>query len=99
MTESQEKWLKNWKNKQKKGSIYYVVSQTVLLAWVLFLGRLIGIALLTNQSQWHEFYSTLPFFMTTILLFGGVLNSLAWRIGEWRYRHLTKPQQNSSQHI
>ncbi|MFL0988105.1 hypothetical protein [Vibrio parahaemolyticus] len=95
MTESQDKCFKNWKNKRQKGGAYYVFIQTLIIGGALFFGKLIGVALFTNQSQWGEFFTELPMTVTLILVVCIPLNAVSWFLGEWRYKNLSNKQEST----
>ncbi len=95
MTESQMKWLKRWKEKRSKGFIHYIMIQTFMIGGGLFAGKLIGVAIFTNQSQWVEFFSSIPITVAMILVVCIPLNSLAWFVSDKRYQSLTNQQNNT----
>lgn len=95
MTESQKKWFKRWEKKHHKGFIHYIMIQTLMIGGGLISGKLIGVALFTNQSQWGDLFADLPMVVVTILVVSIPLNSIAWWIGERRYQGLDSPQENT----
>ncbi|MEZ9233827.1 hypothetical protein AB4259_22505 [Vibrio amylolyticus] len=95
MTESQKKWLKRWEEKRSKGFIYYIMIQTLMIGGGLFTGKLIGVALFTNQSLWGEFFSSIPITVAMILVVCIPLNSLLWFVSDKRYQSLTNQQNNT----
>ncbi|WP_217543592.1 hypothetical protein [Vibrio metschnikovii] len=95
MTESQKKWLKHWEYKRSKGFMRYVFIQTLVIGGALIAGKLIGVALFTNQSQWGEFFSGFPATVAMILIVCIPLNSVAWFVGERRYQNLIAQQKNT----
>ncbi|MGC9402792.1 hypothetical protein ACP43V_10095 [Vibrio genomosp. F10 str. 9ZC157] len=95
MTESQKKWLKRWEEKRRKGFIHYIMIQTLMIGGGLFTGKLIGVALFTNQNQWGEFFTSIPITSAMILAVCIPLNSLAWFVSDKRYQSLTNQQNNT----
>lgn len=95
MTKSQKKWFKCWESKQRKGFVHYIMIQTLMMGSGVIFGKLIGVALFTNQSQWGVFFASLPIMVVTILIVGISFNSLAWCVGERRYKNLNNQQENT----
>ncbi|EPI3549910.1 hypothetical protein ACS5PY_004238 [Vibrio vulnificus] len=92
MTESQNKWFKNWASKRQKGAVYYIITQTLIISGGLFLGKFAGFALFTNQNRWGEFLTELPTTVMLLLAIGIPFNVISWFLGEWRYRKLSDKQ-------
>jgi hypothetical protein len=63
--------------------------QTLMTGGGLFTVKLIGVALFTNQSQWGEFFSSIPITVAMILVVCIPFNSLAWFVSNKRYQSLT----------
>ncbi|EHN68037.1 hypothetical protein [Aliivibrio fischeri] len=95
MTKTQKKWIKRWENKRRKGFVNYIMIQTLMIGGGVISGKLIGVALFTNQRQWGEFFASLPTVVITILVVSILLNSLAWCIGERRYKNLINQQEHT----
>ncbi|ENK2095448.1 hypothetical protein AB3A53_004371 [Vibrio vulnificus] len=95
MTESQDKWFKQWKNKRQKGAAYYIFIQTLIIGGALVLGKFIGTAFFTNQSQWGVFFTDLPMTVILVLAVCIPLNIIAWFLGEWRYQNLSSKRKST----
>lgn len=90
MNNFQGKWLERWKNTRQRGLNRYLFNQTLLIGGALVLGRVIGVALFTNQSQWEQFFTSLPTTIFLVLVVCIPLTIISWFISEWLYRKFTK---------
>ncbi|EKO3793815.1 hypothetical protein HAR83_003264 [Vibrio metschnikovii] len=95
MTKFQDKWFKRWESKRRKGLIYYTFTQTLIMGGAVVVGRFLGVAFFTNQSQWEEFFTGLPILAIIFFGIGIPLNAIAWFIGEKRYQNLLNERKNT----
>ncbi|MDS1774110.1 hypothetical protein QX226_22640 [Vibrio vulnificus] len=95
MTKFQDKWFKRWESKRRKGLTYYTFTQTLIMGAAIVVGKFLGVAFFTNQSQWEEFFTGLPILAMFVFGIGIPFNSIAWFIGEKRYQNLLNERKNT----
>ncbi len=95
MIKSQDEWLIQWSKKRQRGLVYYTLRQTIIIAGAYLLGKFIAVALFTNQSQWEEFFTSLPMTLILLLAIGIPLNVIFWFLSERRYQRLSNKQKST----